>query len=506
MRKLATLTAVLAAVAAAGCGGDGGSSSSPLGNALGYLPANTPFAVAIDTDPDGDQIDAAGDLADEFPGGEGKLRELIDEALGERADDLEEIEKALGNPFVVGSTDTREFLRSPGDQDESFVGAIQARDSGALDKLVEGDRAKRDGEVAGATIYEDDSGDAFAIDGDTLVVAGNREELEAALTVQEDGDGLSEDDFDAGTEGLPGDALLRVYLNVGEMLQASPDADRALKSKWVAALRTGGLALSLDDGEVVAQLNLGTDPEGLTDADLPLAAGSDSPEVLVRGGDVDLALRDPAQLLAFAQATAKAVDSGGFSDFERGKAQVESQLKIDLDEDVIGQLDGDLAVGVGLDGKFGVRAELADPDAMRATLKKLEPVLPDLAAGAAGERVGFSAPKAGEDFYAVATADGDQVVFGVVGDVLVVANDPALAGTVAERGTEAVPGAEGALVLRGDAERIGRTLLDQAAGSGFDLGERIRGTVATEPLAGVTGSFEVTTERLSGSFRIATDD
>ena len=84
MRKLATLTAVALAAAAiaAGCGGGDSSSSSPLGNALGYLPADSPFAIAIDTDPD--RLDEASDLADKAQGGDGQLDALLKQALGDR--------------------------------------------------------------------------------------------------------------------------------------------------------------------------------------------------------------------------------------------------------------------------------------------------------------------------------------------------------------------------------------------------------------------------------------
>lgn len=509
MRKLSLLTLILGLLAIAGCGGSGGGGdgSSPLDNALRYLPADAPFAVAIDTDGDGEQFEAAEEFADRFALGDEVEKQLKD-ALGERAGKLEEIEEALGNEFVVGSTDVESFVDSPGDDDTAFVGAIQVDDGDALDKLVADGKAEADGEVDGAKLYKDDSGDTFAIDGDVLVVAGSKRELEDALATRSGDDGMTESDFDAGTEGVSKDALLRVYLNVGELLRADPDAKQALESKWVAAVRTAGIALTFQPKRVAVDIDVTTDPDGLTDADLPIAAGPDAPQVL-DGDGINLALRDPSQLLEFAQATAGTIDPKGFASFERDKAKIERELKVDLDKGLVGQLTGDLAVTIGLDGKFGARAELRQPATFKRSLAKLEEVLPNIAEGAAGEKVGFVKPGPGEDLYAIATAGGDQIAFGVIDDVFVLSNSAKIAGSLAAAETSAVPGAEGALVLDMDAERIARQALKQLESQDLDLGggiEKLRkGKLDTGPLDALTGSFEATTEGLSGNFTVTID-
>ncbi|HEX2070490.1 MAG TPA: DUF3352 domain-containing protein [Thermoleophilaceae bacterium] len=507
MRKLSFLPVLVTTLAIAGCGGSGSSGddgSSPLDNALRYLPADAPFAVAIDTDTEGEQAQNAEDLAEQFAFGD-QLEEQLRGLAEDRAGKLEDIQAALGNEFVVGSTDARTFVDTPSGEDTAFVGAIQAKSQDALDKLIAGDKAKEDGEVDGAKLYKDDSGDSFAIDGDMLVVAGSKRELEDALATRDGDDAMTEEAFDAGTEGVSKDALLRVFVDVGGLLRASPDAKPALKSKWVSALRTAGIALTFQPEEVAIEVDMSTDPSDLTEADLPLAAGAAAPQPLDRDGDVNLALRDPAQVLEFAQATAKAIDPNGFSQFETGKQQIERRLGVDLDRDVIDQLDGDLAVSIGLDGKFGARAQLEDSAAFERTLVELEDVLPDVAEGVAGGSVGFAKPKAGEDFYAVATADGDQIVFGVVRDVFVISNDPKIAGTLADASARAVPGAAGALVLDANAERLAQLALEQAAGKGFGLGDRIVGAVGARPLDALLGSFEMTTQGLSGTVRVTTD-
>lgn len=504
MRKLSLLTLVIGTLAIAGCGsssGSGDDASSPLDNALRYLPADAPFAVAIDTDTEGEQFGNAGDLADKFPFGD-QVQKQLQDLVEDRAGEFKDLQQALGNEFVVGSTDAKSFVDTPSGEDTAFVGAIQAKSEDALDKLIEGDKAEEDGEAEGAKLYKDDSGDSFAIDGDVLVVAGTKRELEAALATRNGDDGMTEEDFDAGTEGVSKDALLRVFVDVGGLLRTSPDAKPALKSKWVAALRTAGIALTFEADQVAIDVDVNTDPDGLTDADLPIASGAGSPQVLDRDGEINLALRDPSQVLEFAQTTAKAIDPNGFSSFEAGKAQIERRLGIDLDEDLVDQLDGDLHVSVGLDGKFGARAALKDPAELQQTLTKLEDVLPSIAEGATGETVDLA--KRG-DLYEVTTGGGDKIAFGVVQDVFVLSNDPAIAGALATEATRSVAGAKGALVLSSDAEQLAQTALQQAEGQGFGLGDRIKGAIGTRPLDELLGSFEVTTEGLSGSFSVTTD-
>jgi hypothetical protein len=508
MRKhLLPLALILGTLLIAGCGDGGGSdSSSPLDEALRYLPADAPFAVAIDTDTTGEQYQAAGEAIDRFPFGETLKKQVIG-IVETRAGDIQRFEKALGNEFVVGSTDAKSFVNVPSGEDDNFVAAIQAKDEGALNELIEDEDAKESGESSGATIYEDDSGDPFAVKDGVLVVAGTKRLLEAALATREDGDGLTEEDFDAGTEGIAKDALLRVYVDIEALLRSSDDAKDALKSKWVAALRTAGIGVSFEQDELVVDFRVNTDSADLTDEDLPLAAGSEAPQVLDRDGGIGIALRDPAQIVEFAQATARAINPGNFQGgLADGKAQIERQTGIDVDEDIVGQLTGDIAINVDLQGKFGARAELKDPAAFEDTLAKLAKLLPQMPQGITGEKVGFATPNGSEDFYAVATADGTNVVFGVVKGVFVIANDPKITGTLATDRLEAVPDAKGSLVLSTSAEQLAQEIIRQAAGQDFDLTGLLGGKIVTRPLDELNGSVETSTSGMSGSFQLTLDE
>jgi hypothetical protein len=149
-----------------------------------------------------------------------------------------------------------------------------------------------------------------------------------------------------------------------------------------------------------------------------------------------------------------------------------------------------------VNGKFGARAQVKDPEAFDKTLARLGRVLPSVAESAVGESVGYAKPKAGGDFYALSTADGDSIVYGVVDGVFVLANDPRTAGQLSSEDTSAVPGAKGAVVLKADAGQVVQQLLGQFGGVG------LAGAVLTGPLADLTGSMSAETSGITGNFKL----
>jgi hypothetical protein len=153
-----------------------------------------------------------------------------------------------------------------------------------------------------------------------------------------------------------------------------------------------------------------------------------------------------------------------------------------------------------------VRAGLKDPQAFEKTLAKVADVLPSFAEGAGFGTVGLSKPKAGERFYALAQPDGDAVVFGVVDDVLVVANDAKRAAALASADPADVPSAKGSVTLSADAEQLANTLLQQfgpAMGLG-DLGSLGVG-MFTRPLGDLNGYMSASPDELRGKFTLAVE-
>jgi hypothetical protein len=504
MRRLLTIPLVLLALLIAGCGG-GGDSGNALDSALSYLPKDAPFAVAIDTDLDGDQYTALQALIEKFPFG-GQLQDSLRQQLeqGSNVDFNDDVRPLLGNPLVVGGTGAPLITGSSGANGTGVVGAMQVTDKGALDDLIDKTKPTKAGEESGATVYED-NGTVFAVKDDTVIFAGDRQQLTQALKRAEGDDHLDETAFNDGLDGLPENALARVYTDVEALLKSDPGAADARKIKWVGALRTLGLTVVAKSNSIDVDFRLRTEGD-LSDSDLPIAPGDEAPDVIKQEGEVGLGIRDLAHIVKFAENAGQSVDPAGFGDYAKAKKTIDTQLGVSLDDDLIGQLTGDVSSSISIDGKFGVRAELKDPQAFERTLAKVADVLPSFAEGAGFGTVRLSKPKGSEDFYKLAQPDGDVIVFGVVDDVLVVANEAKRAAQVAGAEPTAVSGAKGSVVVSADAEQIVSTLLGQfgpALGLG-DLGG-IGGALFTRPLGDLTGFVSANPDELRGKFTLAID-
>lgn len=497
MRRLIAIQLVLLGLLIAGCGGD--DSGSALDSTLAFLPKDTPLVLAVDTDVDGDQYKAASELIDKFPFGDqvkASLRQQF-QRLGGDVDFNDDVKPVLGNPAVFGAADAEAITANS----NNFVLAFQAKDQGALEDLVDRQKPRKVGEQSGATIY-DDGGTTFAIKDDLFVVANDGPELKRALERADGDDHFDEDTFDQALDGLPDGALVRLYTDVQGLLESDPGSVDARNVKWIGALRTLGLTASAKNDAVDVDFRLRTEGD-LSDEDLPIAPGDDAPPVIKREGEVGLGIRDLAHIVRFAENAGQAVDPAGFGDYEQAKRTIDRQLGVSLDDDLVGQLTGDVSATVAIDGGFGVRAELKDPGAFRRTLAKVADVLPSFAEGAGFGTVALSKPKAGEDFYALAQPDGDAVVFGVVDEVLVVASDARRAGAIASEQPAAVDGAKGSVVVGADAEQLVNTLLGEfgpALGipdlGGFGTG------LLTRPLGDLNGYLNASTDELRGRFTL----
>ncbi len=502
-RALASVLAVTAiAVPVAGCGGgdSGDSGKNPLDNALGYLPKDTPFVAAIETDPNGAQFKNAVEIAEKFPFAS-QLERQLEQGLGSGDTDYErDIKPLLGNEFVVGATNIKTFTGSDGGDSEDFVAAIQVKDKEKLTDAIEREKPKELGEKDGAKLYENDSDSFAAVNDDVLVVANSRRELEAGLERRGSDDRFGEDEFDKGTEGLPENAVVRSYFDLQRLIAADPETADARKVKWISALRAFGLSASVKSDRVDLDFTMRTDSGNLSDSDLPLAAGNQSPEVIERTGQVGLGLRGLDQMVKFGEDAAQAVDPAQFRSYETAKRTIERQLELDIEKDVLDQLGGDLSAGISPTGNSGgLVAEVEDPDEFKSTLAKVSRALPAIARSATG---GATVRKSG-DLYSVSSASG-SIVYGMVGDKFVLSDSLAAARSAASAPTSEVEGAEGAYAMRADAGQLISGALSGIGGSG-QLGGLLGAQVFAGALDELTSSVKATTEGLSGKVSLTFD-
>ena len=497
MRRLTCLAALSVAVLAS-CGGDEGSSGSPLDNALGYLPENAPIVISIDTDLEGKQAKAIEKIVKKFPFAgqiENSLKRQLDSANFNFDRDIRPL---LGNPFVVGAADAESVVSDSEDQD--FVGAIQAKSKDKLEEAVEKEGSKEIGEKDGAKLYAASDGDAYAVKDDVLIVAGSRKSLDAALARREADDRLTEETFDDATKDLPSDALVRIYGDLEALLAADPDTQDARKIKWVQSLRTFGQSITFSPDAIDLDFRLTTDSGELTDEDLPLGSGEESPPVIDRPGEIGAGLRDLGQVVRFAERAGQAVNPSGFGDYQTGKRTLEKQLDLDIDRDLIGQLEDAVSVSLDVSGGFGARAAVSDPKAFETTLAKLAKVLPEIVGGATGGPVKEVPPRDG--LHELRPRTGRSVFYGVIDRALVVTSDRSRAAELGRESPEPVEGAKGALVFKADAEKLVQEVIGR---QGLGLGGAIGGSLITGPLGQLSGSLSSSTDGLSGNFRLTFD-
>lgn len=466
LRLLLLLVAL--ALLAAGCGSKS-SSGSGLDSALKYIPKDAAVVVAVDTNPDGDQWQQVEDLIGKFPGG-GQAKQQFKSAFGARSglDWDKDVKPLLGNDLVIAYTGG-----SSATGGTRYVLAWPVKDEDAAKRLLDKGGANR----------------AKLVDG-TLVAARTQTDLDAALK-RADGDAhMTEDDFNSALGDLKPDSLVRVTGNVQALIGSQGDAAAARKVKWVSALRTFGATVSADPDGIATAFNVETDSGSLTDTDLPIAAGSQAVPVVRRAGEVGFGVRNPAQLYAFGQVAARITDPAGYAKFVRDKAQASKDLGVNVDRDIFAQLTGNTTFSVALDGEFAMRADLRDPAAMEATLKKAVPRLKKVA-----KKETVTAPKNGKGFYTITSASGKKYVFGVVGKSFVVATDAARAAQFAGQSPSVVNGAKGAFVLASDAHAL-------ANAAAAKRGQGVAAQLITGSLGDLIGWVESETSGLKGSLKL----
>jgi Protein of unknown function (DUF3352) len=499
MRRLPVVLAILALAAAgaavalivfeASVGGE--EASGPLDDALGFLPASAPFVAAVSTDTEGEQYRDLDSALGRFPFG-GQVRDELRTMLEREDIDFErDLKPLLGNDLVVGATEVR-VLRGARD----LVAALSVKNRRRLLEFV---RKRRYRPVARLG----DAGELFVkgrrfllVRGNVLVLARSRQRLEAALAQREEGDRLTAARFGTAQAGLPARPLVRLYGDPQTLIEASPHRDQLRRSRWNAALRTMGATLSVEGDEAVTvDFVLRTENDELSDADLPLPSGLESPFLAAGNQHLVVGTRGVERLIGYLRRAAPA--GRRLARLLVAKRQLERRLRTDVDREVIGRFRGSAVLRLDRDGGLGFRSQLSEPAALERRLRRAAGRLPKVREGSGAGRVRVGPAGGPGSFYRLATPAGD-FVFGVEQGVFVLDDDPRSARVLASESAAPVVGRQGSLVLRANAESLANRLIAGSAGGLTPLGAPF----FTAPLGALTGSARMSVEGMRGRLRL----
>jgi hypothetical protein len=204
-------------------------------------------------------------------------------------------------------------------------------------------------------------------------------------------------------------------------------AARAQGVPWVDALRTGSLAVTLEQPGVRLRVHLATDPAKVTAQQLPLAGGAQPPRPAPGARPIDVAIRDPAQAFRFFDDNKAALDlpfadalKDALEQLDSVKGPLKTFGRIDVD-DILDGLTGTATITPEGGNALALRAELTTGGDLTTALDRLAAV-PDVALDLAGVKLNV---KRDGDAYIITQSGKPVVKLAVLDGVLAVTNDQA---------------------------------------------------------------------------------
>src|SRR4051812_4332781 len=489
MRRVAALLSLLA-LCVAGCGGHDDKTVTPLDDAVGYFAKDAPFVAAVETDPDGGQIKQLIKLVGRFPGSEILATRLANLTKTPFVRWDRDVRPQLGGPVVIGLVRPAAGTRALA---TAAVVAMRVKHPlRAKQVLLRQPNFRGRGKSSGVRIYENTTDHRYAaVDGDAVVAGTDRAILEQALAMKRSDNRMRATGFDRDLAKLPAGGLARISGDPGALLGADPRLRPALSVKWLASMRRLGAVVKASGSGLTLDFRLVTDRRSITDADLPLAPKSASLPLIGKRGEVQVGIREPNRLARLAFAVAHAVAPRQLTllrAFEPRGIDLERQIPHHLADTGVLAYDP-------VSHAFAARAKLNESNDVKGALAQLTPALPAVAALFGVKGLGIATPVAGENFYALAKPNGKTVVFGVVGDSLVLASQAQRAGELArERSHDAPGGAKGAAVFTVNARDLAGKLLAKLLRGPAGL----FAPLAVASLRGLTGAMTISRGGVAG--------
>jgi hypothetical protein len=220
---------------------------------------------------------------------------------------------------------------------------------------------------------------------------------------------------------------------------SSPKSAKARRVPWVAAIRGYGVAINSTSSGVTFQYHVDTTGGSLSSDQLPIATGSTPPNL---AGDlpIQVAMRNPAQVVRFAQSAAQAASPASYGRYLTQLAKFKRKTGIDLNS-LVGTLNGDLIIESDTHTTIG-RASTSNPGAVAKALFDLS----HAPKGVFNRATRFT--PLGGGLFGVKTARA-RLTLGVIGNQLVVGKaSPAAIRAFATAPTTAAGGASGALAFK----------------------------------------------------------
>lgn len=326
------------ALAAAGCGGsDSAATGGPGGSSI--APQGAALYLTLNTDLDSDQVNQLEDLLEKFPDRDKLLAEVQKSLADEDLSWENDVKPALGETFDLVLLD---FRRS-----DDVVGILKPADEAKLNALV---------------TKGDDPAVTRKVEGWTLI-ADSEAVLDRFETARSKGVLEDVDEFNHAMDGLPDEAVAKLYVNGGAATTAVNEA--------------GGAAATGENRLTAIALALGAESSGLK---LDGAVTSDLEDELASSAPYEAKLLDaaPEGALAF-------VSGNGYGQVEKTLRETPGALErfkqmlgVDL-QGVFGLFDGEFAFWVGRGApipEVTFLAEVKDEAAAMAALDKLAGLIP----------------------------------------------------------------------------------------------------------------------------------